>query len=141
MKERDQRLVSDRQWSKKFKEEPWDQLMMQWENRPVFKGDQFHFHRNEHDYSRVGLANMLEACSLGIQEDHTESLRMLDKPILWMAGELDEKFAAITEQVDLSHPLSQKWIAPGCGHRVVWQQTQQFIDKVNAFLHILEEAS
>jgi len=94
----------------------------------------FKFQRKEEDYSRIALAKVLRNFSLGRQNDFTHLLMNLNKPIFWMAGENDQRYAAQTARISLKHPLSKIWIAPQSGHRLPWQIPELFLTQSMQFL-------
>lgn len=132
-----QRLAADETWAKRFETDPWDHLMFDWNSQSVFQKDQFNFERNANDYSRSALAASLRSWSLGRQANLLDQINQLEMPILWIAGECDNKYAALTKKLALSHPLSEVWIAPKTGHRVPWRCPEEFIVKINQFYNTI----
>lgn len=135
--ERSDRLAADSRWASRFLLEPWAVLMEDWNKQAIFANDSYKFQRHEKDFSRVKLAEALLGWSLGSQQNLMELLQKLSLPILWAAGELDTKMASLAKEMKLAHPLSEIWISPESGHRLVWQQSQRFIDKTHTFLRNL----
>jgi 2-succinyl-6-hydroxy-2,4-cyclohexadiene-1-carboxylate synthase len=135
MKERKQRLMNDKKWAKKFLSGSWEKLIEEWNNQAIFNGESFPFERREADFSRVKLAEVLEKWSLGLQDDLSAPLSLLPQPILWIVGENDKKHTEIAKTITLTNPKSEIWIVPEAGHRLVWQQSVHFLDKVNFFLN------
>lgn len=137
--ERHRRLNADHEWATRFRNEPWETVMNAWNLQDVFKRSSFHFEREAQHYQREQLANILELWSLGNQQDLSEQIKQLPLPILWIAGENDANYRLIANQTNFSHPLSQVWIAPQAGHRVPWEQTISFREKLQQFLISTEE--
>jgi 2-succinyl-6-hydroxy-2,4-cyclohexadiene-1-carboxylate synthase len=142
MKESDQkkrRLESDQQWAERFRKDPWDPLISDWNGREAFSQDAFAFQRLEHHYQRDGLAQALESWSLGKQDDLERALKDLPCPILWMAGEKDFRYTEVANSLTFAHPQSNRWIAPHCGHRLPWEQPLLFNEKIQSFLRQIME--
>lgn len=137
------RLAQDEEWAKRFQSEPWDSLMQEWNGRQVFQRDRFSFERKESDFKRDILAAALRSWSLGNQQDLSQSLSKLSCPVFWIAGEEDIVYALQAQKIQngryLRHPQSRVWLAPGCGHRVPWQNTERFILELTLFLHELKQ--
>lgn len=114
-----ERIMADQAWAKRFEEEPWDELMLAWNEQAVFGGKAPQ--RQEKDFSRNALSKALTTWSLGKQENLLEKIEALSIPILWLTGERDVKFTALAEQVKLSHPHSEKRVVEGATHRLPWE--------------------
>lgn len=137
--ERQQRLAADNVWADRFEIESWEPLIEAWNSQPVFRGDAYTFDRKESDFRRADLAKSFRVWSLGLQEPLYEKIGKLNKPILWMAGGADVKYAAIAKSILLKHPLSRICIMPGIGHRPHWQDPNGFLSKINEFIISLEQ--
>ncbi len=125
------RKEHDEKWAKRFETEEWDSLMRAWNGQGVFTNT---MERHEKDYSREVLANSLRQWSLGGQKNFFPRLSELSLPILWIAGQNDDKFATLAQSVTLQNPKSKIWIAPDAGHRVPWEQTEAFQKEITTFL-------
>jgi 2-succinyl-6-hydroxy-2,4-cyclohexadiene-1-carboxylate synthase len=134
--ERQQRKREDEGWAERFLNEPWEDLMKGWNARTVFGGKSHASQRLEHNYDRINLANTLRYWSLSQQNDLLPEIKKLDIPILWVAGELDSRYAAVASRLTLRHPQSKIWIAPASGHRVPWE-CQTFQKHVETFVEAL----
>ncbi len=132
--ERQQRRLADEQWARRFAEEPWQPLMQAWNGRQVFSGEGFRFARHEADYDRTKLAAALRQWSLGRQDDLLPRLAQIQVPILWLTGADDDNYVQQAKKVVLKHPLSKIAHIPKAGHRLAWQQPQEFISEVTHFL-------
>lgn len=139
--QRQERLLADEVWAKRFETESWKELMDSWNSQPVLATSTTSPVRNESDFSRKQLAKALRKWSLGRQENLREQVEALDIPILWIAGENDSKFAAIARSMSLKHPKSTVWIAKETGHRVPWEKSIEFIEQLDTFLNKIKETS
>lgn len=138
VEKKQQKKEQDEAWARRFEIEDWNSLMNGWNRQPVFQKDTFCFEREEKDYDRSLLALALRDWSLGKQEDLSEPISQLNLPILWIAGSEDIPYADLCNRLAFKHSLSRKWLAPLAGHRVPWQQQQNFLLQVNRFLNTLE---
>lgn len=123
--EREARAAHDRRWAERFRHDAWERVLEDWEAQAVFAGEP-RLPRNERDFDRAQLAAALEKGSVGIQEDLRSALRELQIPVLWVAGERDEKYAAIARECAALNPNFEVRILAGAGHRAPWSATDQF---------------
>lgn len=134
--EREQRLVEDERWAKRFEEESWESLMQAWDQQSVFQGDEKIWKRQEIDYQRSHLAKILRQASLGHQQDLRHRLSELQLPILWITGEKDARYSALAEPLTFDHPQSRKCQIEGAGHRVPWSHSNDFQKAVRSLLDL-----
>jgi len=132
-----ERLKQDDYWAQRFIQDPWEELMLDWHSQDLFKGTCSISQRKESEFDRQVLASVLRNWSAGHQEDLSTRLEKLDMPILWIAGERDQRFKKYAGSVKLKHPLSSVWIAPEAGHRTPWDRPQEFKHQVNKFINLL----
>jgi 2-succinyl-6-hydroxy-2,4-cyclohexadiene-1-carboxylate synthase len=131
---KEERQQLDAQWARRFRTDPWTNVMGAWDGCEVFAGESFRFDRQECAYERKKLACLLTEGSLGRQENLRPEIARLQLPILWIAGEEDPRFCRVAETVSLSHPVSRKMVIPQAGHRVPWSQPERFAKEVESFL-------
>lgn len=81
-----------------------------------------------------GLANSLRHAGTGAQGSLWARLRELNMPVLTMAGEQDEKFAAIGRQVAAWVPRGQFVDVVGCGHAAHLQDSGQVVALLQSWL-------
>lgn len=111
------RLANDQRWAHKFRHEPWDQVMKDWESQSIFKGS-FATIRNESDYAREELAQYLENFSLAKQEYLLPEIAKLNLPIQWVTGALDINAEAHAKDIIECHSYSSHVSIPNGTHRV-----------------------
>lgn len=111
------RLKNDYKWAHKFRNDPWDQLMNDWESQPIFNGS-FTPTRNEKDYAREDLAQFLENFSLAKQEYLYPYIAKLNLPIQWITGSLDHNAEFHAKAIIQNHTHSSHLSIPGATHRV-----------------------
>jgi 2-succinyl-6-hydroxy-2,4-cyclohexadiene-1-carboxylate synthase len=131
--ERERRAAQDARWADRFRRDPWRRVVADWNAQPVFAADP-PLRRDESDFDREQLANALERGSVGLQADLRPALRALDIPVLWIAGEQDEKYAALAEECAALNPAFEFTILDGSGHRAPWTATEQFRRAVKAWI-------
>lgn len=135
--EREQRLKSDRVWARRFRDDPWDILIRDWNAQPVFRGDHVPvMPRTENAFSRAALALALERGSLARQPDLRPGLRDLNRPVLWVAGANDDRYRVLAVECQTLNPCFELAILPDAGHRVPWARRTLFIKTVMQFLNL-----
>lgn len=114
---RQDRLKNDYNWAEKFRNDPWEKLMYDWESQSLFK-DSFKPTRNEKDYNREDLALHLENFSLANQEYLLPDIIKLNLPIQWITGSLDPNAESQAKSIIQNHAQSKHLSIPGGTHRV-----------------------
>jgi 2-succinyl-6-hydroxy-2,4-cyclohexadiene-1-carboxylate synthase len=131
--ERATRLREDERWARRFESEEWSSLLSAWNAQSLFAGEVQPFERIESDYDRRTLANALRNWSPAVLEPLARRLPEIESRVLWIAGERDPKYVAVAERAVALLPDAELWICRGAGHRVPWDQPDQFIDRVQRF--------
>lgn len=131
------RLKEDARWADDFEKASWDSLMERWNARSVFVSDVSTPTREEKSLKRARLAEALRIWSLGNQDNLKEAIEQVELPILWMAGERDQKYAEIARKMRLAHLESQILIVNESGHRIPWHQPEAFREKIEIFINTL----
>jgi 2-succinyl-6-hydroxy-2,4-cyclohexadiene-1-carboxylate synthase len=81
-----------------------------------------------------GLANSLRGMGAGAQEYLLPRLASLDVPSLFIAGALDERYAAMAPRLTATVPGAEQRIVPDAGHAVHLEQPAAFAAIVGDFL-------
>lgn len=133
--DREPRCLHDAKWAGRFlsSQDSWNTLMRDWNSQGVFSKSSS-FDRLEADFSRKMLADVLTGWSLGKQDDLKSDIQRITTPILWIAGEDDQKFSAIARSLAFFHPCSRTCIVSNAGHRVPWQEAEMFQQQMEIFL-------
>lgn len=131
------RYEQDLEWAKRFETEKWEKLMTSWNNQKVFQGDSFAFNRQEDDFSREKLSQALRLWSLGLQKNLKKCVEELEIPLLFVAGENDERIKKQYTSLLLKHLHSKVLIVPNAGHRVPWQCPCVFHDAVCQYMELI----
>lgn len=131
--ERDQRLLNDSAWARRFRQQPMDQVLADWYRQPVFSDLTADARRRlirlRAANNGASVAAMLAATSLARQPDLTARLRSLGLPCGYLCGERDEKFSALARQAQL--PLVK---VPAAGHNAHRASPLAFADLLRALL-------
>src|SRR5205085_956212 len=67
--ERNSRLQADQKWAEKFKNDPWEQVLTQWNDQPLFGGKSLPLIRPENSANKQLHAQVLMEFSLAYQND------------------------------------------------------------------------
>lgn len=132
--ERAARQKSDALLAHAFLQQTWASVTDKWHGRPMFGGLPPPSPRQESEYSREALAFALTTWSLGRQDFLLPRLKEITCPVLWMAGEKEEKFVEQAQLACQHLPKAKCWIAKDCYHRVPWEKPQEFLAKTKEFL-------
>ena len=126
------RRLRDEAWAERFEKDEWDALMRDWNAQPVFGGHEVV--RREVDHDRRQLARALREWSPAVMA--RPPLESIATPILWIAGERDEKYVAVARSAVARLPNATLWICPDAGHRVPWEQPGLFVERLRPFLEL-----
>lgn len=101
--ERERRAAADADWIRRFRAEPWPQVLDAWYDQPVFASLSA-AQRCQEVANRAGrspevMAEVLDAASLARQPDHWEDLPHLPFPIGFLTGRMDPKFCAVGDRM------------------------------------------
>lgn len=128
------RIQADSLWADRFEKEPWDQILKDWNEQPVFGGMDFVIPRLEEHFPREKRGHLLRVCSRGHQDDLSMAIQNTTVPILWICGQLDTSFQAAARELRFGHPFSQVEIVEGAAHRVPWEQPEKFLKLIQSFI-------
>lgn len=134
--DRTARLSADTAWAARALAGNWADFLTAWSAQPVLAGSDI---RDASAAQRLSLrrreiARGFVDWSLGAQQPLWDRLPEIRIPVLWIAGEHDEKFLALARRaVDLL-PSAKLAIAPQAGHRVPWQAGDWLVGEVASFL-------
>jgi 2-succinyl-6-hydroxy-2,4-cyclohexadiene-1-carboxylate synthase len=130
----DERRRADEEWARRFETEEWSSLMQAWHAQPLFGGHALD--RQQVDFDRAALARALREWSPAVLEPLAPRLHEIETPILWIAGERDTKYVAEAERALALLPHAELWICPEAGHRVPWERTEAFVERLRAWLDL-----
>ncbi len=117
-----QRRSQDAHWATRALTESWSDFLHEWNNQPILGGAM----RDEREDKKLiqrrrEIARSFVDWSLGNQLNLWNRLTEIKIPVLWIAGENDEKFSAIAREASEKSPHFSLAIAPATGHRVPWE--------------------
>lgn len=129
------RADRDAAWAARFRSEPWDSVLADWNAQSVFAHDPpDRLERSEALYDRARLAEVLANGSVARQADLRPRLDSLGVPILWVAGERDAKYASLATECAALNPRFSLAIIPEAGHRAPWGNPVDFRTALDTFL-------
>ena len=82
---------------------------------------------------RAKIAKVLRLGSAGRQRDFSGHLAQVDRA-LFLAGELDERYAAAAERLAAANPRVRARVIKGCGHALLEQCSAEVADEVLSFV-------
>lgn len=101
--ERERRAAADAAWIRRFRAEPWPEVLDAWYRQPVFASLSGAQRRkqvaNRSGHSPELMAEVLDAASLARQPDHWDGLTRLPFRIGFLSGRLDPKFCAVGDRM------------------------------------------
>ena len=129
-----ERIERDSAWARMARDLPWSKFMEKWNHQPVFAetadaGDRAYL-RTRRDAVSAGF----DYWSVGRQENLLARLATLDFPVLWVVGERDQKFVDLGREAVEKLPSGRLEILPDAGHRVPWDQPENFAARVRTFV-------
>ncbi len=135
VEERIARRISDEIWAKNARELPWTDFVERWNGQPLFRTS---FFSNDNELlelegRRESVARAFENWSLGHQGDLRKRLHHFQVPVLWITGELDEKFTRIGEEMSAIFPDFRHEVISGCGHRVLRDRSAEVAGMLRGF--------
>ena len=128
------RIENDLHWSYRFLNENWEDVIKDWDSQPTFAGIQNTLVRNTNDINKNEIFDILNRFSLGKQDNLNERSANLKIPILWVSGEKDTKFSSITNKIQTLNSYIETAIIPNAGHRVPWENPNEFSELCISFL-------
>lgn len=139
-KERNDRLMQDRELADRFIKWPWAEILERWYDQPAFAGIKSNPAYKSLYESRLGndpvqLAAVLAGVSPGLQPSLWERLCELKMPVLALAGERDEKYRRAIVRMPELNPKIKNSIIPGCGHNIHFEHPKAFTAAIMNFLH------
>lgn len=139
--ERENRRQLDEALAARIETEGIPAFVRHWEHLPLFASqlrlpqDVLHTLRAQRlNNSSQGLANSLRGMGTGTQTPLWDELREVHKPVLLIAGEMDEKFVAINRHMASQLPAAEFIVVPDAGHTVHLERPDKFAGIVLEFL-------
>ncbi len=140
--ERDARFANDMQLATSIASEGIESFADRWQAQSLF-ASQRHLppavleeqRRQRLENSTLGLANSLLGMGAGAQRWLMPELPEIDVPTLFLAGALDERYAALAPLLAAAVPGAEHHVINGAGHTVHLEQTEPYAGLVTEFLN------
>jgi 2-succinyl-6-hydroxy-2,4-cyclohexadiene-1-carboxylate synthase len=128
-------LEKDKQWAERFRSEPMESLLAEWDDLPVFCSIPNSVPRNSEELDAEKTARFFDLFSKGRQSDLLPGLSRLQAPsVLYLSGEKDSKYGELGEKLTASCSVVRHKIIPNAGHRVPWENPDSFVETVLEFM-------
>ena len=130
-----QRRSQDTQWATRALTDSWVEFLNAWNNQPILGGEL----RDEREDKKLmqrrrEIARSFVDWSVANQESLWDRLTEIKIPVLWIAGETDEKFSTIAREAAEKSPNFSLAIAPAAGHRVPWENELWIQETIHDYL-------
>lgn len=139
--ERQERQEKDEKLARKIEREGMTAFVDYWESIPLFATQQTlpqvvkeRVREERMAQTEQGLAGSLRGMGTGTQPSWWESLPVFDTPVLLLAGELDNKFARINQQMASHLSNAELHTIQGAGHAIHVEKPQMFGKLVEEFI-------
>lgn len=135
--QREERARADRATGARIRDLGLLDFLEQWVAQPMFAGippeHQFLVERMENTVD--GLENSVIQAGTGSQDPSWHKLHRLDMPVLVIAGERDDKYAALGERLrDSIGANAELALVPDAGHAAHLEQPEAFLTILRAWL-------
>ena len=133
--EKNLQLEKDGEWAERFRSEPMESLLVEWDELPVFCSIPNPVPRNPKELDAEKNACLFEVFSKGRQRDLLpEFTKLQAPPVLYLSGEKDSKYCELGEQLAASCPIVRHRLIPQAGHRIPWENPYSFVEAVLEFM-------
>jgi 2-succinyl-6-hydroxy-2,4-cyclohexadiene-1-carboxylate synthase len=120
------RREADGAWAQLFIDAPVARIWKEWDAQPVFATTGVPERENRLPAPRAALARAMRVASLGSQPDRRPLLLGWQRPLLWMVGDRDAKFCALSEALRQGGAPATFSRCEHAGHRVPWDNPVLF---------------
>jgi len=136
--QRDMRYESDKSWSERFKTE-WPDILTDWYDQTVFsslRGTPLlrDIINEKQTRDGIAMAAAITGYSLGKQVSMWDGLSVLDSPILFVSGALDEKYTRIGSELALTSAEIEHVNVEEAGHIVHKEQEEAYLGALQRFI-------
>ena len=118
-KERQDRVLHDQGWSRRFQTEEFSAVMKDWNAQSIF-ADSFVPARYATKLDPIALGKCLTNWSLAKQKNFRPVLEFFHIPQIWAAGAKDSKYCGYVKSLPALREI-QKWEVQECGHRLIFE--------------------
>ena len=138
---RDARFAADAQLAASIETDGIEAFADRWQAQPLFASQAqllqavLDEQRSQRlDNSTLGLANSLRSMGAGAQRWLLPELPHISVPTLFLAGALDERYAALAPRMAAAVPGAEYHVIEGAGHTAHLEQPQPYAEFVSDFL-------
>ena len=132
---RSKQLQKDLEWARRFRTEDIQELLVEWDELPVFCGRSNCASREISELDSEKISRFFDVFS---KARHGNMLPMLRKlktpPLLYISGCDDIKYTKIGQDLAAHCMQVRHQIIPNAGHRVPWESQDAFISEVSVFI-------
>jgi 2-succinyl-6-hydroxy-2,4-cyclohexadiene-1-carboxylate synthase len=139
--ERKQRAEQDDRLAERISTKGMTDFVDYWEGIPLFTSQkslpaalQAEIRENRLSQNPEGLANSLRGMGTGTQPGYWQELSSLPMEMLFIVGELDNKFCKIAEEMQKTVKRASIEKVSGCGHAIHVEEPEKFGTIVRKFL-------
>jgi 2-succinyl-6-hydroxy-2,4-cyclohexadiene-1-carboxylate synthase len=132
--ERTARREKDEAWARLFIDAPVARIWKEWDAQPVFASTGVPERENRLPAPRAALARAMRVASLAGQPDRRPRLLDWQQPLLWVAGERDARFSAISRSLQAAGVPATYLTCEHAGHRVPWDSPVLFARTVTRWI-------
>lgn len=125
--EKERRLEFDKSWANRFATEPFDTVVKDWNQQPIFLGSKSEPLRQAQDYDTSILKHMLSDWSQAKQINRWDQLDKWQKSVRYIVGENDTRYVEFAKNVNTQNSRVKVDIIPGSGHRVIFDAREDFL--------------
>jgi 2-succinyl-6-hydroxy-2,4-cyclohexadiene-1-carboxylate synthase len=131
------RRATDAEWATRALAGNWQEFLTAW-NAQAILGSAMRDPQASGSLvmRRREIARSFVDWTLGAQEPLWDRLGEITIPVLWIAGENDDKFLTVARRAASLMPAATLATAPGAGHRVPWEAESWFAGQVARFLKL-----
>ena len=128
-------LQKDLEWARRFRSEDIQELLVEWDELPVFCGRSNCASREISELDSEKISRFFDVFSKARQGNMLPMLRKLKTPpLLYISGCDDLKYTKIGQDLAAHCMPVRHQIIPNAGHRVPWESQDAFISEVSVFI-------
>ncbi len=126
------RIGQDLKWAE-LASRDWNSFLKKWNQQGILPSIGRGLHQATSNDQKA-VVKSFRHWSLGTQEDLRDKLATITCPVLWITGEKDHKFTQLGREATSFLRGSRHAVIAGSGHRVPWENPQDFTGIVREFL-------
>lgn len=132
---RTNQLKKDLEWARRFRSEDIQELLVEWDELPVFCGRSNFASREISELDSEKISRFFDVFSKARQGNMLPMLTKLKTPpLLYISGCDDLKYTKIGQGLASDCLQIQNKVIPNAGHRVPWENQDAFVSEVSVFI-------